>query len=87
MTAINDLAKEQAAAWEYYCRALDLVSDAEALLETIEESDLFDHEVAILGRILVEKMNEGVAFRRAYTESLRVKKNIILDAMEADERD
>ena len=84
MTAINDLAKEHAAAWEFYCRALDLVSDAETLLDTICDSDLFDQEVPILARILVEKMREGIDLRKAYMESLRVKKNIILDAMEAD---
>jgi hypothetical protein len=83
MSAINDLNKKHAEAWVEYGRALDLVSDAETLLDTICESDLFDQEVPILARILIEKMDEGIKLRKAYMESLRVKKNIILDAMEA----
>lgn len=87
MSAMSNLDKEFSRAWGDYLRAKDLVSDAETLLETFEECDLFDQEVAILGRILIEKMNEGLKYRRAYNDSLRVKMNIILDQMEAADRD
>ena len=87
MTALNDLTVKYNEAWVEYGRAVDLLSDAQTLIDTVYESDLFDQEVPILARILVEKMEEGIKLRRAYVESLRVKIRIILDSAEADQRD
>jgi hypothetical protein len=83
MSAIKDLGVQYHAACSEYARAIDLAADAETLLDTIGESDLFDQEVPILARILVEKMEEGIKLRKSYIDSLKVKMSIILDAMEA----